>query len=74
MITGILASGAGAVIAIFGDFRSGYRVVDRSGMPIQRLTELYSAAGLVGFKIHKRVTGNVMRIANKPLVLLTEHA
>lgn len=62
------------VIAIFGDIRSGYRIVDRMGMTLQRLTELYSEAGLVGFKIHRRVTGGVMRASQKPIVLLTEHA
>ena len=67
-------TGVEKVIAIFGDMRAGYRIVDRQGMTIQRLTELYSEAGLVGFKIHKRVTGGVMRSSQKPLVLLTEHA
>lgn len=67
-------AGAAQVIAIFGDFKAGYRIVDRLGMTIQRLTELYAEAGLVGFKIHKRVTGGVMRASQKPLVLLTEHA
>jgi len=43
-------------------------------MTLQRLTELYSEAGLVGFKIHRRVTGGVMRASQKPIVLLTEHA
>ena len=62
------------MIATFGDFQSGYRVIDRSGMTIQRLTELYSEAGLVGFKIHIRVSCNVIRAADKPRVLLTEHA
>lgn len=61
----------GNIVAIFGDFKSGYRIVDRVGMTIQRLTELYAEAGLVGFKIHKRVTGGVMRASQKPLVILT---
>jgi len=67
-------TGVEKVIAIFGDFKLGYRIVDRLGMTIQRLTELYSEEGLVGFKIHKRVTGAVRRAAQKPLVLLTEHS
>lgn len=62
------------VIAIFGDFKAGYRIIDRVGMTLQRLTELYSEAGLVGFKIHARVGGSVMRASQKPLVLLTEKA
>ena len=67
-------SGTAAVIAAFGDFKVGYRILDRSGMSIQRLTELYSEAGLVGFKIHKRVGGGVMRASQAPISLLTEHA
>jgi len=63
-----------SVIAIFGDIKSGYRIVDRVDMTLQRLTELYSEAGLVGFKIHKRVTGSVMKASQKPIVLLKEHA
>ena len=62
------------VIAIFGDFKAGYRIVDRVGMTIQRITELYVEAGLVGFLITRRVTGGVMRASQKPLVLLTEHS
>jgi len=50
-----------AKVAIFGDIRSGYRIVDRLGMTVQRLTELYAEAGLVGFKVHYRVGGSVIR-------------
>lgn len=67
-------SGTAAVIAVFGDVKSGYRILDRSGITLQRLSELYAEAGLVGFKVHKRVGGSVMRASQKPLVLLTEHA
>ena len=67
-------SGTAGVIAAFGDFRSGYRIIDRTGITLQRLVELYSEAGLVGFKVHKRVTGGVMRATHKPIVLLTEYA
>ena len=65
---------AAQVIAIFGDIKSGYRIIDRVGMSLQRLTELYAEAGLVGFKIHKRVTGGVVKAGQKPIVLLTEKA
>jgi len=60
------------VIAIFGDIKAGYRIIDRVGMTLQRLTELYAESGLIGFKIHKRVTGGVMKASQKPIVLLTE--
>lgn len=67
-------AGTEGVIAAFGDFRAGYRILDRVGMTVQRLVELYAEAGLVGFKIHKRVGGYVQRASDKPIVLLTEHA
>ncbi len=67
-------SGTTSCIAIFGDFKAGYRILDRSGMTLQRLTELYSEAGLIGFKIKKRTGGSAMRMANLPISLLTEHA
>ena len=38
-------------------------IVDRAGIGIQRLDELYAEAGLVGFKVHKRVGGGVYRPA-----------
>jgi HK97 family phage major capsid protein len=46
---------------IFGNLRLGYMIVDRQGLTIQRLDELYAEAGLVGFKVHKRVGGGVYR-------------
>ena len=48
---------------IFGNFKQGYMIVDRAGIGIQRLDELYAEAGLVGFKVHKRVGGGVYRPA-----------
>ena len=48
-------------IAIFGDIKAGYRVVDRQGMTIQRLLELWAIAGLVGILVSSRVTGGVIR-------------
>ena len=50
----------GKAIAIFGDFRQGYLIVDRLAMTVQRLDELYAEAGLVGFKAHFRVGGGVV--------------
>lgn len=71
-ILDLTESGTGDVFAIFGDFKAGYRIVDRAGMTVQRLTELYAEAGLVGFLITKRVTGGVMRASQLPLVLMVE--
>lgn len=48
-------------IAIFGDIKAGYRVIDRQGMAIQRLLELFATAGLVGILVSSRVTGGVIR-------------
>lgn len=50
-----------AVNVVFGNFRLGYMIVDRAGISIQRLDELYSESGMVGFKVHKRVGGGVYR-------------
>lgn len=48
---------------IFGNFKMGYKIIDRAGMSIQRLDELYAEAGLVGFKAHFRVGGDIIRHA-----------
>jgi HK97 family phage major capsid protein len=59
----------------FGNFEAVYKILDyTSNMNVQRLVELYSEAGLVGFKVHKRVGGYCIRPANKSIVLLTEAA
>lgn len=57
----IPAAETAADVVIFGDIRAGYRILDRLGMTVQRLTELYAEAGLVGFKVHRRVGGGVIR-------------
>jgi HK97 family phage major capsid protein len=48
-------------VVVFGDFKAAYRIVDRVGMTIQRLVELYATAGLVGFLASRRVGGSVIR-------------
>jgi len=67
-------AGAVAVIAIFGDFKQGYRILDRRGITIQRLVELYAEAGLVGFKLRKRVGGGAIMPSKKALCLLSDKA
>lgn len=59
-IPGIPAAMATADVAVFGDFKVGYRIVDRSGMSIKRLAELFSTQGMVGFLAHFRTTGGVV--------------
>jgi HK97 family phage major capsid protein len=48
----------GNKVAIFGDF-SYYYVGDRQAIGVQRLNELYSANGQVGFRLFKRTDGKV---------------
>lgn len=60
-IPDIPLAGSTAKVATFGNYRLGYRIVDRQGVLMQRLTELYAGAGLVGFLATKRVTGGVVR-------------
>jgi len=50
-----------SIVGIFGNWKLGYMIVDRMGISIQRLNELYAEAGLVGFKVHFRVGGGVIR-------------
>ena len=56
-----VGDGALQKVVLFGDLRSGYRILDRAGMSIQRLLELYATAGLVGFLANRRVGGSVVR-------------
>jgi HK97 family phage major capsid protein len=59
-------------LAIFGDFLAGYQVIDRVGTTVQRLDELYSEEGCIGFKVRMRVGGYVKKPSNKALALLIE--
>jgi HK97 family phage major capsid protein len=56
-----IASAVSCDIGVFGDFRAGYRILDRQGMTTQRLLELFATAGLVGILVSKRVGGGVIR-------------
>ena len=53
------AVAAGALPVAFGDFHS-YWIADRSGITIQRLNELYSTNGQVGFIATKRCDGKTI--------------
>jgi len=46
---------------VFGNFKQGYLILDRSGMRIQRLDEKYAESGLVGFLATFRVGGGLLR-------------
>ena len=68
---GAIGASLACDIAIFGDIQAGYRVVDRMGMKVQRLLELWATAGLVGLLVSSRVTGGVIRA--DALRILKEH-
>lgn len=57
----VAALAANALYASFGDYKAGYRVLDRLGMTVQRLVELYAEDGMVGFKVRRRTGGDVVR-------------
>jgi len=51
---------ANAYPIMFGDFRSGYLVVDRVQIEIQRLVEKYAEYGQIGLIARKRFNGQVV--------------
>ena len=56
---GMPAPATGVVSVLFGDF-SHYMIADRAGVSMQRLNELYAAAGQIGFKAFKRTEGKLI--------------
>lgn len=66
----IAAVAASSRVAGFGDWKQAYRIYDRLGMTVQRLVELYAEEGMIGFKVRRRVTGDVVR-PNAARLLLT---
>ena len=58
---GALGASSQCDVGIFGDIKAGYRIIDRQGMTIQRLLELWATAGLIGLLVSARVTGGVIR-------------
>ncbi|MCM2390190.1 phage major capsid protein [Streptomyces albipurpureus] len=57
----IAAVAASAKVAAFGDFNAGYRLYDRAGMTVKVLDQLYAEDGMIGWKIRRRVGGDVVR-------------
>ena len=53
----IVVASANSLSAIYGDFKAGYKIVDRVGINILR--DPYSVDGFVVYKTHKRVGGAV---------------
>ena len=62
---------AGAFTVAFGDFQN-YWIADRTGRTVQRLNELYSTNGQVGFVGTERVDGKI--ILPEGIQLLKQHA
>ena len=62
---------AGAYTVAFGDFGS-YWIADRKGRTVQRLNELYSTNGQVGFVATERVDGKI--ILPEGIKLIKQHA
>lgn len=62
---------ASAKVIAFGDFRY-YYIVDRQQISVQRLNELYSGNGQVGFRIFRRTDGKV--VLAEAIKLLTMHS
>lgn len=50
-------------VIIYGDIRATYRIIDRQGLSIFKLNELYRLGGLVGFRPKCRNTGGIVRAA-----------
>jgi HK97 family phage major capsid protein len=59
-----LSAPSRSICMIFGDFQRGYMLLERAGMTVQQLNELYAEDGLVGFKAHARIGGGVIRSAS----------
>ena len=58
--TGSLTPADEVIIAAIGDFRAGYKIIDRIDITIQRLVEKYAELGEIGFLARKRVGGGVV--------------
>lgn len=56
------ADATAGINVVFGNFKLGYMVVQRTGITLQRLDELYAEAGLVGFKAKVRLGGGPYRV------------
>jgi len=52
---------AGAIVATFGDWKTGFWIVDRQGIEVLVADQLYAANDLVGFFATKRTGGAVIR-------------
>lgn len=56
----IPSNGSAANFAVYGDFREGYKLIDRAGISVQRLVEKYATDGQIGYLFTFRVGGGVV--------------
>ncbi len=63
---------ASATALAFGDFKRGYRIVDRTQIAIQRLTELYATSAQIGVLAYKRV--GAQTVLSESIHSITIHA
>ena len=52
---------AGKDVAVFGDFKQGYQILDHTGLTLTRLNEKFIEQDLIGFRAKSRVGGGVVR-------------
>lgn len=52
-----------ADVLLFGDFKACYRWIERQGLQLKRLNELYAEDGMIGLRLNMRVGGGVIRPA-----------
>jgi HK97 family phage major capsid protein len=55
---------------LFGDWKSAYRLVDRRRVTVQRLTERYLDAGMIGLLLRHWIAGDLIRPAAASVYLL----
>ena len=68
------AVASGAYSLAFGDFKSGYTIVDRIQVEIQRLVEKYAEYNQIGFIGRKRVDGQVTNAEAMKIMVFTQAA
>ncbi len=63
-------AGVGDASVLFGDWKSAYRLVDRRRITVQRLTERFIDAGLIGLLLRHRIAGDLVRPGAAAVYLL----
>lgn len=65
------ATTTGKEVAIFGDIKQAYQIIDRREGFITRINELYINDGLIGFRYKRRVGGYVKKAAALRVLKIT---